>query len=475
MFLCRETELCKLSSRYNGNGLECIIIYGRRRVGKTALINEFCKNKKKIYFPALDSNAHDNLETLSKSIQAYLQPDMVEFPVYTSFDAAFSEITRLARTEKRLIFVIDELPYLVKADRSIPSRLQHLMDHDLADTDMFIILCGSSMSFMEEEVLGSKSPLFGRRTAQLKIEPLTYLDTARFHPDLKAEDKALIYAVTGGIPHYINKLNVRGDIRESLISNFFDTSAYLFDEPEKLLKQELREPAMYNSIITAIANGRTRLSDIAAAVRLSTSACMKYITTLIQLGIVRKDEPVADNARKKTQYRIADQLFRFWYRFIPGNMMSISSGTFERVFDTAVGSYLNQYMGLTFEEMCRDYLVRYAEDLPFPIATIGSWWGAHPVRHTEVELDIVATAPKADNTKGGRQFIIGSCKYTNDPVDTGELALIRDYSSIFTKNDDKCYYYIFSKGGFTSGLKELSRKGEVKLITLEDIYKQPVT
>ena len=477
MFLCRENELNKLDTRYNGGKSEFIVVYGRRRVGKTALINEFTKNKKTIYYPALNTSSIDNLIALSRSIQNYINPEISDSPVYPSFDAAFAEISRIAKRE-RVIFVIDEFPYLAKAEPSIPSRLQHLLDHEWADSGLFLILCGSSMSFMEKEVLSEKSPLFGRRTAQFKIEPLSYLDTARFHPELENEDNALIYAITGGVPHYINKLDVHDSVRDALIVNFFDSSAYLFEEPENLLRQELREPAVYNSIIAAIAGGTTKLTNIAVSLGMESGKCSKYISVLSELGIVKKTEPVVDKSKRKVQYRISDPFFNFWFRFVPSNMMSISSGSIARVFDAAIGSYLNQYMGLPFEEICRQYLVNYAENLPFTISSIGEWWGhitkineqTQKPESVEVQIDIVGIAPKQNNTREGRQYLIGSCKYTNDAIDKGELDKLKLYAEAFTSEKDTCYYYIFSKGGFTEGLKELGERGEVKLLTLDDIY-----
>ena len=280
MFLCRENELLKLNRRYKNNGLECIIIYGRRRVGKTALINEFIKDKPTIYFPALAANAQGNLAALSKAIHTFHYPDAVSAPVYSSFDEAFSEITRILKENGRVVFVIDEYPYLAKSDESIASRLQHLLDHDWADTNLFLILCGSSVSFMEDEVLSSKSPLFGRRTGQFRIEPLTYLESARFHPELSPEELALIYGITGGIPHYIRKLNVQTTVKDALLENLLDPSSYLFEEPENLLRQELREPAIYNSIITAVANGASKQSEIASKAGIEIAVSSKYLRVL---------------------------------------------------------------------------------------------------------------------------------------------------------------------------------------------------
>ena len=469
MFLCRENELRKLNKRYNGDKLECIIIYGRRRIGKTALINEFVKDKPVIYFPALKSNSQNNLAALSKAIYQYSRPEAVEAPVFQSFSAAFAEITRIVK-ENRTVFVIDELPYLVESDDSILSQLQHLLDHDWADSKMYLILCGSSMSFMEKEVLADKSPIFGRRTAQFKIEPLTYLETSKFHPELNSEQNALIYGITGGVPHYINKLDVHGDIKEALKDNLFDTASYLFEEPENLLKQELREPAVYNAIISAIASGETRLNNIASKTNMESGACAKYIKTLIDLGIVSKIQPIIHESNRKTIYRITDPFFRFWYRFVPENMAAISSGNIDRVFETSIWSYISGYMGYTFENMCIDYLLKYAEDLPISIQKIGEWWGGHPVLKKEVQLDIVAISAKKNNISGGNQFLIGSCKYTSEPIGIEELKLIKDYASVFTDGKDDCFYYIFSKAGFTDALMKASAYGEVTLLSMEDIY-----
>ena len=469
MFLCRETELQKLNNRFNKNQMECVIIYGRRRVGKTALINEFVKDKPVIYFPALNTNAKDNLAALSKTIHAYRNPDAGTAPVYNSFDDAFAEITRIVQA-KRVVFVIDEFPYLAKADSSIPSRLQHLLDHDWKDSKLYLILCGSSLSFMEKEVLSSKSPLFGRRTAQFKIEPLTYLDAAKFHPELPPATNALLYGITGGVPHYINKLAVENSLKDALLENFFDTSAYLFEEPQNLLKQELREPAIYNSIITAIANGAAKLNEISQRTGLETAKCTKYIHVLTELGIIQKIKPVTEKAERKTLYKIADPFFRFWYRFVPGNMMQISAGTIARNYDAAIGSYLSSYMGPVFEDICRQYLIYYAENLPFAIHEIGEWWGPDPAQKKEVQLDIVALASKENNMQAGRRFIIGSCKYKNEKTDIDELNLIRAYASLFTNANDECFYYIFSKSGFTDALLEKQDEGEVRLVTLEEMY-----
>ena len=200
MFYCRERELGDLNRRYAKDNFECLVVYGRRRVGKTALINEFCKDKPTVFFSALNASLQENLEALSKAIFEKNNPGAEYAPVFNSFDAAFAEITRMAEKE-RLVFVIDEYPYLAKADKSVSSRLQHIIDHVWKDGKLFLILCGSSMSFMEYQVLGYESPLYGRRTGQYKIHALNYKEITAFNPELDNEQQALVYGVTGGIPH----------------------------------------------------------------------------------------------------------------------------------------------------------------------------------------------------------------------------------------------------------------------------------
>ena len=462
MFYCREEELKKLNKRYQGNQFECVVVYGRRRVGKTALISEFCKDKRNIYFSALDTTAQENLRSLSKAIYNYQNPDLYNAPEFRTYEDALEEITRIAEQE-RIVFVIDEYPYLAKAEQSISSRLQHLIDHTWSKSKIFLILCGSSMSFMEHQVLGYESPLYGRRTAQFKIEPLTYKETAVFHPELSQEENALIYGITGGVPHYINKLGVHTGVDEALLENLFDRSGYLFEEPENLLKQELREPAVYNSIITAIAEGASRLNEIATKTGMETGPCTKYLKVLIELGIVRKETPITEKIGKKSIYMLEDNFFRFWYRFVPRNIAAINSGRIEKNYTETVKKHLPDYMGLIFEKMCQDYLLYYAKNLPIALGDVGQWWGTDPAKKKQIQIDIVGMPADGD------EYVIGSCKYRNEAIGVEELELMKEYANVFGKGR-KYHYLIFSKGGFSKALQELGEQGKVTLLMLEDIY-----
>lgn len=464
MFYCREGELHQMNRRYDKNKFECVVIYGRRRVGKTALINEFCKEKPTIYFSALNASSLENLEALSKAIYSYKNPDeSANAPTYRNYDDALEAITAMSR-EQRLVFVIDEYPYLAKAEKSISSRLQHIIDHMWQESQLYLILCGSSMSFMEYQVLGYESPLYGRRTAQFKIHALTYKEMTVFHPSLSPEDQALLYGITGGVPHYINKLDAEDNLDVALLENLFNPSSYLFEEPENLLKQELREPAIYNSIISAIAGGSTRANEIATKVGLESGVCSKYMKVLLDLGILKRETPITEKPGKKTIYTIDDNFFRFWYRFVPRNMSAISAGRIGQIYTKAIKRYFSDYMGLVFEKMCRDYLLRYADSLPILLSEVGQWWGTDSKERKEVQIDIVGTPVD------GNEYIIGSCKYKNEKIGVDELELIRHYASVFGRGN-KYHYFIFSKVGFSSALEALGKQGEVTLLTLEDIYK----
>ena len=462
MFYCREEELKSMNRRYEKNRFECIVIYGRRRVGKTALINEFCKGKPTIYFSALSASSQENLDALSKAIYTCKNSDSTSAPTYRSYEDALDEITRMSK-QQRLVFVIDEYPYLAKAEKSFSSRLQHIIDHQWQDGQLYLILCGSSMSFMEYQVLGYESPLYGRRTAQFKIQALTYREMTKFHPELSNQDQALLYGVTGGIPHYINKLDIDDDLDEAILENLFNTSSYLFEEPENLLKQELREPAIYNSVISAIAGGASRLNEIATKVGLESGICTKYLKVLLDLGILKKETPITEKIGKKTIYAIDDNFFRFWYRFVPRNMSVISTGRMRQVYEPAAKHFYSDYMGLVFEKMCQEYLKRYAADLPILLGDVGQWWGTDAKTRKEIQIDIVGTPIE------GNEYLIGSCKYKNEKVGMDELALIQRYASVFHK-DGMFHYYIFSKGGFTQELLEIGKQGKVTLLTLDDLY-----
>jgi len=451
MFFGRSNEINKLNDMYSSDNFELAIIYGRRRVGKTTLIREFIKGKKSIFFAASESTAEVNLASLSRSIGG-----KNDSPIYQDYESAFSALFEMANDE-RLIFVIDEYPYLAESHKAISSLLQIAIDHNRDTSKIMIILCGSSMSFMENQVLGYKSPLYGRRTAQFKILPFDFFDSLPFLTSFSVVDKAVLYGVTGGIPEYLNKIKHDKSVRENIIDLFLTPSGHFFEEPSNLMKQELREPSTYNAIIEAIASGASRLNEIATKSKLENNKCAKYLASLISLGLVRKEYPYGETTSKKSIYRLEDNMFRFWYRFVFTNESAIVVGMGDAVYDNEVEPQLNAYMGLIFEDICKQWLFEQAKEnaLPFFIGSIGRWWGTDSKTRQQVEIDIMAE--KKDNA------IFAECKWKNADVDIDVLHELRRKSELFPHL--KPHLYVFAKNDCTPRLR-----GEyVNIVTLSQM------
>jgi uncharacterized protein len=463
MFIGREKELLKLNQLYKNRTFQFPVIYGRRRVGKTALINEFVKDKETIYFTGIESNAIQNLENLSKSIFA-LTNKADNSPVFPSFQSALEYIFKIAE-KSQTVFVIDEYPYVAKSYPALSSVLQVLIDKNKNNSKLFLILCGSSMSFMEEQVLGYQSPLYGRRTAQFKIQPFEFKEICQYFKNFSAQEMAEIYGIVGGTPQYLLQMNDKLTVEENIKMNILDTNSYLFEEPNNLLKQEVREAALYNAIITAVATGSTKLSEIASKVREETSACAACLKKLISLGIITKEMPFADKTTKKTIYVISDNLFRFWYRFIPANLSILQNGMIDLAYKN-VSEQLSAYMGAVFEEICKQYLwgLNRRSKAAITFTDLGRWWGNDQKRKSEIEIDIMGT-------DGKDSALFGECKWTNEKVDIGILNTLAERSKLF--NYKNVYLYLFSRSGFTKGCIEAAEKMlNVTLITFGEMTKQ---
>ncbi len=463
MFVGRHQELKKLNSMYESGQFEFAVIYGRRRVGKTTLIKEFCKGKKAIYFIAREANDIINIENFSSDVFSVTSKESQGNVYFSNWEKAFEYIYNISQDE-RVILVIDEYPYLAQSNRVISSILQAHIDMKLKDSKLFLILCGSSMSFMEYQVLGYKSPLYGRRTAQFKIKPFTYYESALLLECFAIEEQAILYGITGGIPEYLSRVRLNMSLKENIENLFLSESGHLFEEPVNLLKQELREPATYNGIIAAIANGASKLNEIATKNGLESNKCAKYISALMALGIIKKDKPLTEDEGRKSIYLLDDQMFRFWYRFIPNNMSSIATGLSDIVYDKAIAPQLSNYMGQIFEQMCVQYLMRENAklSLPFVFGRIGRWWGNNPVKKRQEEIDVLAVDDE--------NAIFGECKWKNELVGIGVLNDLMEKGELLKQFKNK-HYMLFSKSGFTNELVEAAGKmGNVGLVDLKGMY-----
>ena len=462
MFTGRKKELKKLESMYQEDTFQFAVIYGRRRIGKTTLISEFLKDKKAISYIAIEGTMKENLTGLSVAVMRGLSDgNSFSEAVYSDFESLLSEIDRRCR-EQRLILSIDEYPYLAASYPAISSMLQKHIDTCWKDSNLFLILCGSSMSFMENQVLGYKSPLYGRRTAQFKIKPFTFFESREMLGQFEPEDQAVLYGVTGGVPEYLNRIQENKTVDENLLSLFFDDNGMLFEEPTNLLKQEMREPASYHSVISAIASGASKLNEIATKVGLESSACSNLLTSLIQIGIVEKERPITEKENsRKTLYRLQDSMFLFWYRFVRPNITAISMGIGEAVYENSVKPQLADFMGGIFEEICRQYLYRadVYTTLPFLFGKIGRWWGTNPKEHREEEIDIVAM--------GENQMLLGECKWRNDKTDEKVLRTLVERGELL--HCPEKFYYVFSKSGFAKNAEEAARQYAIRCISFRDM------
>ena len=459
MFIGREKELKTLNTLYSSDRFEFAVIYGRRRVGKTKLITEFIGDKKAIYFTGVESNAKQNLDNLSKSIMEYCGGIEAE-TAFASFQAALEYVFRLSEKE-RLILAIDEYPYIARESKSLASTLQLLIDKYKETSKLMLILCGSSMSYMEDRVLSYKAPLYGRRTAQIKLLPFSFDETCRYFKSFSDKDKALLYGIFGGTPQYLLFVNEQLNIEENIKNTFLNPDCAIFEEPVNLLKQEVREPAVYTAIITAIAAGASRMSEICSKVGEDTNTVSVYLKNLVALGIIRKETPFGEKASKKTVYSIADNMFRFWYRFIPENSSVISRGASDLAYKR-IEPELSTYMGGVFEDICRQYLWKLliSGNCPVDFSDIGRWWGSDPKTKTQQEIDIMGT----DKTAA----LFAECKWTNEKVDLGVLEMLAARGEMFPYKQK--YFYIFSKSGFTKGcIDKAAEMGNVSLISYADM------
>lgn len=467
-FVGRERELKALEALYQTPGFQMSVIYGRRRIGKSTLIREFVKDKKAIYYTAVKSGISRNMELLSRQAMEVLMPG-VGFAAYASFgslESLFSLIGERGRAE-RIVVVIDELPYLVEADGSVLSVLQNYMDNQWQSGQIFLILCGSSISFMENEVLSEKSPIFGRRTSQIKLEAFDYLEAAEFVRGYSNEEKAICYGITGGVAKYLSLFDDSKSLDENITRHFFSKAGYLYEETNHLLTQEFRNVSSYNDVIGAVASGANRVSEIAGKAHLDATVVSHVISNLIATGIVVKEYAITDEKnKKKVQYNLKDGMFRFWYRFVPDGLGAVELGRGDAYYQKAVKPKLSEYMGSVFEDMCRFYTLNAgtAGDLNCFVTAVGKWWGTNPEKREQTDIDVVGL------DKTAKKAVLGECKYKNEPMDRKVFEKLSERRSLIAKEYSVVQYLLFSKSGFSAGLLENADADQVKLVTLDELY-----
>lgn len=479
MFIGREAELQFLNDKYNEKKGQLIVLYGRRRVGKTETLREFCKGKRHVFFSCTQSTDRVQLARFSKQILREGIPAGRYITEFSDWEKAFRAILELPYGGEKKLIVIDEFPYLCRGNKSIPSILQNLWDAELRDASVMIILCGSAMSFIEKELLAEKNPLYGRATGIWKMKEMGFYDAAKFFPNYSSRDKVLAYAVLGGIPHYLNQWNAGLSIGENIRRNILSKGCVLYSEVEFLLHQELRETPVYNSIIEAVALGNTKLNDISQKSLVEdTSKTSVYLKNLIELGIVEREFSVDVGTKEKANsgrgiYRLTDNFFRFWYAFGFANYSQLEDGDVDGVYEYIIEPALHEFASFAFEDICREFVreMQKAGALPFRYAKMGRWTGRTTVRDenfpnglrtAETEIDLLGIGRDA------KEYLVGECKFKKSPFSYSE------YLDMMAKLDPqkqkaKFTYALFSESGFDDKIVQEAEKAEVHLYGLDTI------
>lgn len=456
MFLGREKELESLNRMYDKKNFQMAVVYGRRRIGKTALLNEFIKDKNALYFPAEEVNDSLNLKKFSRLLGEKL--GIKNFPTVSDWNSLFSMIKEQLGNEQ-LVIVIDEYPYAATANKSLNSILQQVIDYEFKETNIFLILCGSSMSFMENHVLGEKSPLFGRRTGQLKVNPLDYYDSAKFYPKASVEDKIKYYACMGGTPYYLSLIDQSMSFEENLRELYFEINGYLNNEGTLLMKQEFREPANYNAVLQAIASGSNTLGEIAGFTQLETSLISKYLVTLQELNYIERVIPFGSNPLKgkTSQYHMTENFIAFWYRYVFSVRTEIERGNGDIYFSLALED-LSHFIGPIFEEVTRQYLRRKNAQgaLPFIAKSFGTWWGKDKKGNVqEVGVVVESVSSKA--------LLIGECKWRSSFKVNKTVEKLQERAAYFDKYTTQ--KYLFAKLPL-----KLDQTSDIINVSLDDFF-----
>ncbi|MEW6529181.1 MAG: ATP-binding protein [Candidatus Micrarchaeota archaeon] len=462
LFIDRKKELDYLERVYNKEGKQLIILYGRRRIGKTELITHFSSDKTSIYFLADKRGTVKNAERFAEICAVHfddVRPDV------KGFDDVFTYIKNRVKKEK-IIVIIDEFSYLVEKDESIPSVFQLIFDEILKETNILLILAGSSVSMMYRGALSYESPLYGRRSGDWMLKAMSFQQIKKFYPKLSIEEMIKTYAIVGGIPAYATHFQSNGinGIFESIKFNILTKGEYLYNEPEVLLKEELRDPSSYFSILEAMTSS-AKLTDIANAARIPAKDMPKYLKILEDLEIVYKITPITEKKSKKSLYFIKDNFFSFWFKFIYPKKSELESGQIESVLSLIKRDF-NTYVGKVFEQVCKEY-VEQKKIVPF--SKIGKWWGYSRDKKMNErimeEIDIVSIDENTGN------ILFGECKWQENvnavdlTIELAEKASFVDWK----KDSRKPTLVIFAKS-FSKRIIQTENSVLVYCFDLKDLY-----
>lgn len=466
-FIGRKNELHTLNTEYNRNS-SFVVIYGRRRVGKTTLIKEFLKNKTAFYYLATEELESQSMKRLANVIARTTKNTLLQKIEFTDWLDLFQLIADYKPEEKKVL-VIDEFPYLVRTNSAFPSILQNAWDEFLKDSNVMLILSGSLIGMMQKHVLSYDSPLYGRRTAQMRLTPLPFTSIYETQ-NLPFEQAVEQFALTGGVPKYLEFFEDGRPLEEQLKDAVFSKNGFLYEEPNFLLKSESLTAVNYFSIIKTIADGNHKLGKIASALGQESSSLTPYLSTLSDLGFIEKRTPITEKNPEKSRkglYFIADNFLRFWFCYVYPYKGELELDNMQIVLDEIHKDFKEKFVAFAYEDICKDIFAKLCSNnaISFVPSRIGSYWLNDYDGDTEIDVMSVDHQNK--------QVFAGECKYHTKPVDAPVYFTLKekvDNAAEIRKSFPKynVIYGLFSKSGFTKRMLDIANENPNILLIHED-------
>ena len=469
-FVNREQELKTLNEKWQSNIAQFFIIYGKRRVGKTELIKQFIKDKPAIYFLADKRTTVDQLRELGQVVGSYFKDEILIKNGFGDWLEVFSYL-KTKTTTAPLVLAIDEYPYLTENDKSTSSLFQKGWDEYFKNTKILLILSGSSIAMMESETLNQSAPLFGRRTGQILVEPLNFTQSRKFFPEKSFSDFLNIYTITGGMPAYLKQFEGGGELSEEIKKKIFTKTAFLYNEVEFTLKEELRETKNYLAILRAIALGKRKLSEIVNEVGMDKATVNKYLSVLINLRLVEREVPVTEEKPDKSRkglYKISDNFFVFWFQYIFPYKSYLEMENYDYVlekmfngvkYNDNVNSNFKLIAAQVYERVAVELLKTWLEKI-FPFEQVGRYWDNNE------EIDVVGFSSSQ------KKIIFGECKWSEKPVGISIYEELKKKAGKvdWHKDNRREYYILFSKSGFTPEMIRMAENEGVFLVEKDILH-----
>jgi len=395
LFVGRERELNFLSSKYAENSPQMVVIYGKRRIGKTELIKKFMEGRDGVYILCTNDSTNENIKEMKDKFAGLTGKEYFRDINPSSFYDLFKYLSE-EMGSRQVVIAIDEFPYLIELNRGVVSVFQKICDELLVNNNIFLILCGSSVGMMETEVLGYKSPLYGRRTGEWKVSSMSFKHMKYFFSTVDKAELFRFWAICGGVPFYLRKLGDTLNVEENIKENILKKGEILYNEPGILLREEFREPKVYTLILKYLSLGYNKHGELSSVTGIEKGNLSKYLSVFENLHYIEHILPLG--RRKGGIYEINDQFFRFWFRFVYPNLSDLEMGLVDEVY-SRIFNQINSFYGKEFERFVIEQIKEKEFSLPFSFSDVKRWW------HKDQEIDLVVFSREA------KVILFGECKW----------------------------------------------------------------